>query len=105
MMIKAVSAAALSLLFATSAWALPSSKLMTGTAADAVTQIQYNQHHNKKGPSKHYTQPKHHSGPNHRYAPGSRHAKAPPHWRRYGARPQNWQSRGCVIVGPLWFCP
>ena len=26
-------------------------------------------------------------------------------WRRYHARPYNWHRRGCVMVGPLWFCP
>jgi hypothetical protein len=26
-------------------------------------------------------------------------------WHRYHHRPSNWRSRGCVIVGPIWFCP
>lgn len=26
-------------------------------------------------------------------------------WNRYGYRPYGWRSRGCVEVGPLWFCP
>jgi Ni/Co efflux regulator RcnB len=26
-------------------------------------------------------------------------------WRRYSARPWNWQTRGCVAVGPVWVCP
>lgn len=26
-------------------------------------------------------------------------------WHRYSHRPHNWRSRGCVIVGPIWFCP
>lgn len=25
-------------------------------------------------------------------------------WNRYGYRPYNWRSRGCVAVGPVWFC-
>jgi hypothetical protein len=25
-------------------------------------------------------------------------------WNRYGSRPYNWRSRGCVAVGPVWFC-
>ena len=41
----------------------------------------------------------------HRYAPGTRLRQAPPGYRRYGARPGNWRTRGCVQVGPLWFCP
>ncbi len=26
-------------------------------------------------------------------------------WHRYGARPYNWRTRGCVVVGPAWLCP
>lgn len=40
-----------------------------------------------------------------RYAPGARLRAAPSGWRRYGARPGDWQTRGCVLVGVLWFCP
>lgn len=25
-------------------------------------------------------------------------------WNRYSSRPGNWRSRGCVAVGPIWFC-
>ncbi len=40
-----------------------------------------------------------------RYAPGARLRTAPRGWRRYSARPAYWRTRGCVVVGPLWFCP
>jgi hypothetical protein len=26
-------------------------------------------------------------------------------WHRYGSRPLGWRNRGCVAVGPIWFCP
>jgi hypothetical protein len=27
-------------------------------------------------------------------------------WRRYSYRPyDDWEARGCVIVGPVWYCP
>lgn len=26
-------------------------------------------------------------------------------WHRYSSRPWNWQTRGCVAVGPVWVCP
>lgn len=29
----------------------------------------------------------------------------PPGWRRYAGRPSGWQTRGCLAVGPVWFCP
>lgn len=41
----------------------------------------------------------------HHYRPGHRYAHAPRGWHRYPTRPAFWQTRGCVIVGPLWFCP
>lgn len=26
-------------------------------------------------------------------------------WHRYDKRPYGWRQRGCVVVGPIWFCP
>ena len=27
-------------------------------------------------------------------------------WKRYSYRPyDDWQTRGCVAVGPVWYCP
>ena len=40
-----------------------------------------------------------------RWVAGQRYRSAPGGWRRYGARPWDWQTRGCVLVGPIWFCP
>ena len=34
-------------------------------------------------------------GPNDRYRGG----------HRYSYRPDDWGDRGCVAVGPLWYCP
>jgi hypothetical protein len=25
-------------------------------------------------------------------------------WNRYSYRPRGWRERGCVSVGPVWFC-
>jgi hypothetical protein len=25
-------------------------------------------------------------------------------WNRYNSRPRGWRNRGCVAVGPIWFC-
>lgn len=41
----------------------------------------------------------------HRFAPGPRHRAAPRGWRRHGRRPHDWRTRGCIVVGPVWFCP
>ncbi len=42
---------------------------------------------------------------NYRYVPGRRYSHAPAHWRRYHSRPREWRTWGCVLVGPVWFCP
>jgi hypothetical protein len=39
-----------------------------------------------------------------RYTPGRRYRSAPSHYRRYAHRPADWRSRGCILVGPAWFC-
>jgi hypothetical protein len=44
---------------------------------------------------------RHHS----RYRPGERYRSAPHGWHRYHKRPRDWHNRGCIVVGPMWFCP
>jgi hypothetical protein len=39
------------------------------------------------------------------FRPGGRYERAPSHWHRYHRRPHDWHRRGCIIVGPVWFCP
>jgi len=56
-----------------------------------------------------YHHPPHHAAParvrHPHYRPGGRYRTAPHGWHRYHARPRDWRTRGCVIVGPVWFCP
>jgi hypothetical protein len=40
-----------------------------------------------------------------RYVPGRRYSRPPSNWRQYRARPRDWRTRGCIVVGPVWFCP
>jgi hypothetical protein len=46
-----------------------------------------------------------HAPPPPRYRAGHRYRSAPHGWHRYHARPRDWNRRGCIMVGPLWFCP
>jgi len=39
------------------------------------------------------------------YRPGGHYRSAPRGWHRFHARPRDWRTRGCVVVGPVWFCP
>jgi hypothetical protein len=38
---------------------------------------------------------------------GHRHwRQGPPRgWHRHHRRPWDWRTRGCVMFGPVWFCP
>lgn len=40
-----------------------------------------------------------------RYEPGRRYRTAPHGWHRYSRRPGDWRTRGCILAGPVWFCP
>lgn len=46
-----------------------------------------------------------HAPPPPRYRAGHRYRSAPHGWHRYHARPRDWNRRGCIMVGPVWFCP
>jgi hypothetical protein len=48
---------------------------------------------------------RYHRPPPPRYRAGYRYRTAPHGWHRYSRRPGDWRTRGCVIVGPVWFCP
>lgn len=63
------------------------------------------------GPSNRHDRDRHRSAkPRHRssgthYVPGHRYHNAPRGWHRYSRRPRDWNHRGCILVGPVWFCP
>lgn len=40
-----------------------------------------------------------------KYRPGGRYKHAPHGWHQYHSRPGDWHTRGCVVVGPVWWCP
>jgi hypothetical protein len=45
----------------------------------------------------------HHGHNHHRVAKNYKYA---PHgWHRHQYRPLGWYARGCVLVGPVWYCP
>ena len=60
------------------------------------------QAHRDRGP-RHRAAPRR-AGPQ-RFTPGRRYSSAPRGWHRYGNRPGDWRTRGCILVGPVWFCP
>jgi len=101
-MIKSVlSASILSLLLASSAWAIAPSVKMEPTSN--IVDVGYN-----KGHYKHYNHNyayRNYHGYAHRNNYG-RYRYANRYWgHRYYVRPYNWQTIGCIAVGPVWYCP
>jgi len=52
-----------------------------------------------------YKKNKHRHYDRRKYRAGHRYDRAPSNWHRYKKRPGDWQRRGCIIVGPIWWCP
>jgi hypothetical protein len=50
---------------------------------------------------RHHSRRHHYRGHRHHYRGHNRYRG----WHRYHHRPYNWRSRGCAVVGPIWFCP
>lgn len=95
-------AAILSLMMASPAAALttaPPAKQVERGALSSVIDIRDHRRDHRKW--RKYRRHKH----KHRYRAGSRHRHAPRGWHRYNHRPGDWHTRGCIIVGPVWFCP
>lgn len=106
MKIAALSLSAALLAFAsmTPATAAPSAAVGHATALEkgsGVMQAQYIQYN--KYSKKRYKG--HKKGHRHGYRAGHRYKHAPKGWHRYSSRPSFWQTRGCIVVGPVWFCP
>ncbi|HYD16294.1 MAG TPA: hypothetical protein VEA77_07835 [Hyphomicrobium sp.] len=40
-----------------------------------------------------------------RHRAGGRYKHAPNGWHRHDHRPGDWHTRGCIVVGPIWYCP
>jgi hypothetical protein len=104
-MIKPIlTAAALSLAAATAAWALPVSPTASLPPLDSSDVIQVGHYH---GGGKHYNYNKHYNYKHYNYHHGGgKYYYRNRYWgHRYYARPYNWQALGCVVVGPVWYCP
>jgi hypothetical protein len=96
---SAAPALLISLLAFSPASALPSAPSANVTADSGVILAQHHSR-NHRGPRAHRPPVVHP-----RYTPGHRYSRAPHGWRRYSARPGDWRTRGCILVGVVWFCP
>lgn len=73
------------------------------TSPSDIVDVQYR--HDNRRPGNVHRGPTFRGPPHSHYRAGQRYRSAPRGWHRYHARPRDWQRRGCVIVGPVWFCP
>ena len=95
-----LTATALSFAVGTAAWALPVSQ--TALPLNPSDLIQVGQKNNHDNHNNHNHNHNNHNNHNHggKYYYGNR------YWgHRYNVRPYNWQGLGCVLVGPVWYCP
>jgi hypothetical protein len=96
-MIKVViSAAALSLLVCANASALPAPKSQLAVPSSDLVEAGKKYDGKKRGYKHgHYK----HDAYKHSYK------HAPRGWRSYSYRPWGWERRGCIVIGPVWYCP
>lgn len=103
-MIKSLCAASvLSLGIVSAAFALPAHVAAPSLATSSdVVQVKKDWKHNNW---KHNNWK--HGGNWHKYNKNKySYRRYPPHgWHSYSSRPYGWANRGCIIVGPLWYCP
>ena len=107
-----LSTAALSFVLVSGAWALPVAPKPELPAVNQSEIIQVG----KKGHG-HYHGGRHYNRHYHGGRHYNRHYHGGKHWRgryyhggrywghRYYHRPWNWRALGCVVVGPVWYCP
>lgn len=109
-MLKAlVPAAIVSILAATSASATPAASPLTQLKAvmpaDTVQVQDRDQNRERRGQREGNREGQGvRQGRDHSYTAGRRYDRAPSHYRRHGRRPNDWASRGCILVGRAWFC-
>jgi hypothetical protein len=76
----------------TPASAAPAAPIQASAAKPVVTLAQYKEERHDHHHHQHYVA-------------GHRYRSAPHGWHRYHRRPHDWHTRGCILVGPIWFCP
>jgi hypothetical protein len=91
-------AAGLIAMSASAASAFPSAKLDTNGSGITTTVAEHDGNNNYGMKKRHTRHRMIHRDNDDRYQQYSG-------WHRYSHRPSRWSNRGCVAVGPIWFCP
>jgi hypothetical protein len=92
-----VPALLLSTLAFSSASATPAAPVPGNAVHSPMTRVQYDNHERRKA----RRAVRRHE----RYRAGHHYRSAPHGWHRFERRPDDWSTRGCILVGPFWFCP
>jgi hypothetical protein len=100
-MFKTLAAAAIVIGLSGAAQAAPVASKSLGIDAGQNAGVMLVRDRDRRG--RHHWRHRHHRDHWH----GRRHWRhgPPPGWRRYHSRPWNYRTRGCVMFGPVWFCP
>jgi ABC-type Zn2+ transport system substrate-binding protein/surface adhesin len=100
-MIKPIlTAAALSFAAATAASALPVSQTTSLRPLNFSDLIQVGEKNKNKNKNHNHNHDHHNHNHKHGYYHGGHY-----YGHQYYVRPYNWQALGCVVVGPVWYCP
>ena len=71
-----------------------------------TSQVQHREGDRHRKGDRHRHGDRRHDGHRHHYVPGRHYHRAPHGWHRHGhRRPHDWHTRGCIVVGAIWFCP
>lgn len=102
-MIKSIlSAAVVSLVAVSAAYALPAAPSTKLPQVETSDLVQVGKKHHGKHYGKHHYKYKY-RGPRHGKWRGYHHGGR--YWKyRYYRRPWNWWALGCINVGPVWYC-
>jgi hypothetical protein len=97
-MIKPIlSAAVLSLMVSSLAWATPPGSPGSEPASSDLLKVKKGDrdgnHFKQRGGRDHHT-----------YRGGNRGLQDRGYRNRYSYRPNDWEDRGCINVGPVWYC-
>lgn len=85
---------------------MPATKNAGNSIESMTTQVQYHKKkYKKRYDNRRYRDRREYRHGMHRYRPGHHYRHRPHGWRSYHHRPHGWYGRGCVVVGPMWFCP
>ena len=106
-MIKPILIAVAMSFVAAAAWALPLSQTTSLRPLDYSDLIQVgdnNKNKNKNDNHNHNNHNHNHDNDNHNHHHGYYHGGRY-YGHQYVVRPYNWQALGCVVVGPVWYCP